>query len=41
MITGVENHEDLISIIKQANDDEHYQTKLMNNDITKVNASSD
>jgi hypothetical protein len=36
MITGIENQEDLTSIIKQAIDDEHYQTKLMNNGITKV-----
>jgi hypothetical protein len=40
MITGVENHENLGSIIKQAIGDEHYQTKLMNNGITKVNVSS-
>jgi hypothetical protein len=33
MITGVENHEDLTSIIKHAIGDEHYQTKLMNNHI--------
>jgi hypothetical protein len=38
MITGIENHEDLIPITKQAIGDE---TKLMNNDITKVNVSSD
>jgi hypothetical protein len=31
MITGVENHKDLTSIIKQSLGDEHYQTKLMNN----------
>jgi hypothetical protein len=41
MITGVENHENLTSIIKQDIGDENYQTKLMNNDITKVNVSSD
>jgi hypothetical protein len=41
MITGVENHENLTSIIKQAIGDEHYQTKLMNNGITKVHVSSD
>jgi hypothetical protein len=41
MITGVENRENLTSIIKQAIGDEHYQTKLMNNGITKVNVSSD
>jgi hypothetical protein len=41
MITGVEHHENLTLIIKQAIDDENYQTKLMNNDITKVNVSSD
>jgi hypothetical protein len=41
MITGVENHENLTTIIKQAIGDEHYQTKLMNNGITKVNVSSD
>jgi hypothetical protein len=40
MITGVSNQEDLTSIIKQAFADEHYQTKLMNNGITKVNVSS-
>jgi hypothetical protein len=36
MITGVENHENLTSIIKLAIGDENYQTKLMNNGITKV-----
>jgi hypothetical protein len=41
MITGVENHENLTSIIKQAIGDENYQTKLMNNGITKTNVSSD
>jgi hypothetical protein len=41
MITGVENHENLTSSIKQAIGDEHYQTKLMNSGITKVNVSSD
>jgi hypothetical protein len=41
MMTGVENHEDLTSIIKQAIGDERYQIKLMNNGITKVNVSSD
>jgi hypothetical protein len=41
MITGVENHEYLILIIKQATGEDHYQIKLMNNDITKVNVSSD
>jgi hypothetical protein len=41
MITGVENHEDLTSIIEQAIGDENYQSKLMNNGITKVNVSSD
>jgi hypothetical protein len=41
MITGIEIHEDLTSIIKQAIGDEHYQTKLMNNGITKVNVSRD
>jgi hypothetical protein len=39
MITGYQNHENLSSIINQAIGDEHYQTKLMNNGITKVNAS--
>jgi hypothetical protein len=34
MITGVKNHENLTSIIKQAIGDENYQTKLMNNGIT-------
>jgi hypothetical protein len=41
MITGVENHANLTSIIKQAIGDKNYQTKLMNNGITKVNVSSD
>jgi ribosome-binding factor A len=41
MITGVENHENLSSIIKQAIGDENYQTNLMNNGVTKVNVSSD
>jgi hypothetical protein len=41
MITGVENRENLTSIIKQAIGDENYQTKLMNNCITKVNVLSD
>jgi hypothetical protein len=41
MITGIKNHENLTSIIKQAIGDENYQTKLMNNGITKVNVSSD
>jgi hypothetical protein len=41
MITGVENHENLTSIIKQAIGDENYQTKLMNDGITKLNVSSD
>jgi hypothetical protein len=41
MITGVGNHENLTLIIKQATDDEHYQTKLKNNGITRVNVSSD
>jgi hypothetical protein len=41
MITGVENHENLTSVIKQAIGDENYQIKLMNNGITKVNVSSD
>jgi hypothetical protein len=41
MITGVENRENLTSIIKQAIGDENYQTKLMNNGITKENVSSD
>jgi hypothetical protein len=41
MITGIENHEDLTSIIKQAIGDEYYQIKLMNNGIIKVNVSSD
>jgi hypothetical protein len=41
MITGVENHEDMTSIIEQAIDDEHYQNKLMYNGITEVNISSD
>jgi hypothetical protein len=41
MITGGENHENLAPIIKQAIGDENYQTKLMNNGITKVNVSSD
>jgi hypothetical protein len=41
MITGVENHENLISIIKQAIADENYQTKLMNIGKTKMNISSD
>jgi ribosome-binding factor A len=41
MITGVEIHENLTSIIKQAIGDENYQTKLMNKGITKVNVSSD
>jgi hypothetical protein len=40
MITGIENHEDLTSVIKQAISGEHYQTKLMNNGITKVNFPS-
>jgi hypothetical protein len=31
MITGVENHENLASVIKQAISDENYQTKLINN----------
>jgi hypothetical protein len=39
MTTGVENHENLTSIIKQAIGNENYQTKLMNNGITKVNIS--
>jgi hypothetical protein len=37
MITGVEYHEDLTSIIYQPTGDEHYQTKFMNNGVTKVN----
>jgi hypothetical protein len=37
MITGIENHKDLTSIIKQAIGDEHYQIKLTNNGVTKVN----
>jgi hypothetical protein len=41
MITGIENHEDFTSITKHAMGDEHYQTKLMNNGITKVNVSRD
>jgi hypothetical protein len=41
MITGVDNHENLTTIIKQAIGDEYYQTKLMNNGINKVNVSSD
>jgi hypothetical protein len=41
MITGFENRENLTSIIKQAIGDENYQTKLMNNGITKVSVSSD
>jgi hypothetical protein len=41
MITGIENHKDLTSIIKQAIADEHYQPKLMNYSITKVHVSSD
>jgi hypothetical protein len=36
MTAGVENHEDLTSIIKQAIG-EHYQTKSMENGITKIN----
>jgi hypothetical protein len=40
VITGVKNHEDLASIIKQAIGDEHYQNKLMNNGITKVIVSN-
>jgi RNase P subunit RPR2 len=40
MITGIENNEDLTSIIKQVIGDEHCQTKLMNNGITKVKVSS-
>jgi hypothetical protein len=41
MIAGVDNYENLTSIIKQATGDENYQTKLKNNGITKVNVSSD
>jgi hypothetical protein len=41
MITGVENHENLTSIIKQAVVDENHQIKLINNGITKANVSSD
>jgi hypothetical protein len=41
MITGIENHEAMSSIINQAIGDEHYQIKLMSNGITKVNVSSD
>jgi hypothetical protein len=41
MITGVENHENLTSIIKQAIGNENYQIKLMSNGITKANVSSD
>jgi hypothetical protein len=39
MMATFENHEDLTSIIKEAIGDEHNQTKLMNNGITKVNVS--
>jgi hypothetical protein len=37
---GIENHEDLTFIIKQAIGGEHYQTILLNNGITKINVSS-
>jgi hypothetical protein len=39
--TSIENHEDLTSIIKNSIGGEHYQTKLMNSGISKVNVSSD
>jgi hypothetical protein len=41
MITGIENQEDFTSIMKQAIGDEHYQTKLMNDAISKVYVSRD
>jgi hypothetical protein len=41
MIKGFENHEHLTSILKPAIGGEHYQNRLMNIGITKVNISSD
>jgi hypothetical protein len=41
MITGVTNHEELISLLNHAIGNENHQTKLLNNGINKINVSSD
>jgi len=41
MITGVNNLEELTSFITNIIGDEHYQIKLMNNDVIKVNVTND